>query len=86
MFAPSVVQTLNQNGIKFLHIFILWAKGLLNVRNAKKRTTAKESSGIIMVRNSKNENPVHVSGRDFTYYSFLIIQYSSFIQTDFCNE
>jgi hypothetical protein len=53
MFVPNVAQVLNQNGIKFLHIFILWVKGLLNVRIAKKQITAKESSGIIMVRNSQ---------------------------------
>lgn len=52
MFVPNVVRTLNQNGINFLHMFILWVKGLLNVQNAKKQTTAKESNGIIIVSQS----------------------------------
>ena len=61
MFVLSVVQTLSQNGIKFLHMFILWVKGLLNVRIVKKQITAKESSGIIMVRNSQKVRLVSTS-------------------------
>ena len=46
MFVLNVGQALSQNGIRFLHISILWEKGLLNVLNVKKQATAKESSGI----------------------------------------
>ena len=46
MFVLNVGQALSQSGIKFLHISILWEKGLLNAQIAKKQATAKENSGI----------------------------------------